>query len=151
MSYLMAFGALSLANLVKQLPEGSGPADEEQADAVVTAVEELGTPLGTLEHSAGGGKWFREQFMRGPVAEALGLDLVNHLLDRPINGFTWDHYPCFGWADNAELRAALTRLEKLGAKVRSELDGDDLAMLDTIVHAVRQAVAGGKDLVTVYS
>jgi hypothetical protein len=24
-------------------------------------------------------------------------------------------------------------------------------MLDTIVHAVRQAVAGGKDLVTVYS
>jgi len=130
---------------------GGGEVDEEAAVEVVQVVRELAEPIDMVEHSSSGGDWFREEVIGGLVADAIGADLAEHLLDRPLEGLVWDEYPSVGWAANAELRDAVARLDALGEDPAEGLPLEEAMIVGTVFAALRKVVADGVDLVTVYS
>ncbi|UZN02109.1 hypothetical protein [Cellulomonas sp. S1-8] len=125
---------------------GGGALDAGMASYVVAVVHGTTHWYGALGHSSSGGEDFRA-FLAGPVVQALGGDLVRHLLNRELAGMSSGEYPSVGWVSNAELRAAVAGGLPDDAGDLGTQDEDGLLQL---VAAVRRAAAGGLDLFGVY-
>lgn len=168
MGYVLEFWALPVDTLVERLrvPQaripatevvarlidaGGGEPDEQAAAAVVEVVRELGTFSGSAQHSSSAGDWFRAEVLGGPVADAIGSDLTEHLLYRSLAGISWEDYPTMGWATNAELAAGVARLDALDHSPTDGLDQEKTELVHDILGVIRRAANRGDDLATVYT
>jgi hypothetical protein len=168
MGYILEFRALPVDALVERLrsPQartpaseavarliggGGGEPDEQVAAAVVETVREFGTFFGSVQHSSSGGAWFRDEVLGGPVAEAIGADLTEHLLDRSLAGIRWEDYPSVGWATHTELTAGVARLDRLEHNPTGGLDEEETKLVEDILGVIRRTAASGDDLATVYT
>jgi hypothetical protein len=151
MGYVLELHALSAADLATELGPGAGDVTDEQANHVVSVIRRLGALVGSVDHGSSGGEWFRDEFMGGLVASAIGADAAAHLLDRPFEGHVWGVRPTVGWLSHAELKEVATRLGDRGADSFDAPDRDQADLLDTILFAIRATADNGRDIVTVYT
>lgn len=128
---------------------GGGDVDGLLATYVHLVVVHLTHWYGALAHTSSGGEDFRARLLPGPVAQAVGADVVQHLVTRDLAGLRASTYPMVGWVSNAELRVAAARGLAVPAAGGPGAE-DDEAAVRTVVAAVERAASGGLDLVGVY-
>jgi hypothetical protein len=125
-----------------------GLGGEPTVESMVALLRRIGRPVDSVSHSSSGGEWFREEFIAGAVARAIGAVPAGYLIDRPLGGFEWsDGYPSMGWLSRSELVDAVERLRG------SSPAGDDEEvdeLMESFVDILEMAVLSGQDLVTVY-
>ena len=127
---------------------GGGEPTPEVANTIVHTALAMGAEVGATGHATAGGEWFREEVFGEVLGPVLGADLVDHLLSRELEGIVWNDYPMVGWVLNGELREGLTRVS--GSQFL-DLEEDEVEVVEAVLAALRAAVEGEKDLVTVYA
>lgn len=128
---------------------GGGDVDGLLATYVHLVVGHLTHWYGALAHTSSGGEDFRAGLLPGPVAQAVGADVVQHLVTRELAGLRASTYPMVGWVANVELRAVVERGIAVPAVTGPGAEDDEDAVR-TVVAAVERAGAGGLDLVGLY-
>jgi hypothetical protein len=120
----------------------------EDGLSFLALVHYFGRPIGSLTHSALGGKGFRA-FLKKQAQKALGSAIpLSHLLDRPILGIASALDFSWGGLEAAEL-ASLG--PKLAEDAPDSPDEDHSAWMLDLWNALGSASDLGKDLVTVYT
>jgi len=111
-------------------------------------VHYFGRPVGTLTHSAAGGRGFRG-FLKTQAQAALGPAIpLSHLLDRPILGIASTLDFSWGGLEAAELARLAP---KLAEDAPDPPDEDHSAWMLDLWNALGSARDLGKDLITVYT
>lgn len=129
---------------------GGGDVDGLLATYVHLVVGHLTHWYGALAHTSSGGEDFRARLLPGPVAAAMGADVVQHLVTRDVAGLRASIYPMVGWVSNAELRAVVARGPAAAPVSAGPGSEDDEDAVRTVVAAVERAAAGGLDLFGLY-
>ena len=126
--------AAEVASLTRRGAELSG----DRARYVALVIRTLGSFYGALNHTSSGGTEFREQ-LRTVGAQKVGAEVVDHLLERTLEGLEWFDYPLVGWVSAPELQSV----------ARTLAPGVD-ENLHTLHRAVARAADLGTDVVSIY-
>lgn len=146
MGYLLELRPLSVDALTAALTAELPPGHRSGAGTVAAALARRLAPLaGSLDHSSAAGSWFRDELIGRRLAEVIGATPAAHLLNRPVDGFSWSGYPSLGWLSHAEIDSVLrTAIRPIDA------DDDESDHIATVLSAFTRAADAGTDLVTVY-
>jgi hypothetical protein len=128
--------AAEVASLTGRGAELSG----DRARYVALVIRTLGSFYGALNHTSSGGMEFREQ-LRTVGAQQVGAEVVDHLLERPLEGLEWFDYPLVGWVSAREL-------ENVPRTPTFEVEEDE--NLHTLHQAAARAADLGTDVVSIY-